>query len=234
MSGEVVPPAPEAAVSPAPVAAAPPAPEAAAPRPDHLCVVSDSAGYVGTFSSLEAASAAVLKKHPFTPFLVQKFPVAPGPVDTVWVVLYRDLDAVAFVSNDRAEALRVQGIFANVGLTYVDSIDYWEQPIGTIAKAASDRLDSQTRAQLMYIGDDEESFRKMEEEDHARLEALTAPRKDGPLARLILENERITIFDAVVPTAFGEAHAAGPESGVAARSETPGGEAADEHPVGGQ
>jgi len=180
-----------------------PVSSAVAERPAHLHVVSDSAGYVGTFPTLSAAHLAVVQKYPLTPFLIQKFAVAPGSTDSVWVVLYRDLDAVAFVSNDREAAVRVQAAYASIGLAYDDSIDYWEQPVGVVATGAARRLEAQARAHRMYSGDDDGDLERSLEADQARLEELLAPRADGPLERLLRENERVTILDAVVLAELG-------------------------------
>jgi len=165
---------------------------------DAIYVVSDGNGYIGAYPSAAVAEAA-MRPHPLIPFIIQRFAVAPGPVDSVWVVLYRDLDAVAFVSNDREEAARVQQIYAGVGLAYPDEIDYWEQPFGVMAKSAAERLDVQTRAYQSWAGASEADLHAAEEADLARAEALCAPRADGPLARAFRENERITILDAVIP-----------------------------------
>lgn len=150
-----------------------------------------------------------MRPHPLVPYITLRFAAAPGPVSAVWVVLYRDLDAVAFVSNDRGEAARVQQVYASVGLAYDDDIDYWEQPFGVVAPRAAERLAIQTRAHRTWGAMTEADFRAAEEADAARAEGLCAPRADGPLARAFRENERLAILDAVVPLAapassFGE------------------------------
>ncbi len=169
-------------------------------KPEALYVVSDCVGFVGAFPSAAAAEVAVIRAYPTIPFIVQRFPVAPGPCDTVWVVLFRDIDAVAFVSNSREGAEKVKHTYDRVGLTYDDSIDYWEQAFGVVSKPAAERLQTQLRAHTMYAGQmTAEEYQRLEEEDMARLDAITQPRADGPLARLIRENELVTILDCVVP-----------------------------------
>ena len=174
-------------------------------RPDYYYVVSDSNGFVGAFYTASAATA-VVNKYRLIPFLVQKFEVAPGPVATVWVVLYRNIDAVAFVSNDRAKAEEIQEVYGKVGLTYEDSIDYWEQTANEVSKHAEERLASISRAHTMYVGPATlEELQARELEDYERVMRLTAPNPDGPIARIIRENEKITILDCVVPTNIGGA-----------------------------
>ena len=118
---------------------------------------------------------------------------------TVWVVPYRDTNAVAYVSNSRSHAIRVQQSLQNVGLTYPDSIDYWQQPLGMVVLAAGERLASITRAHQMYAS---EAMREEEKRKDEAAEELIKRVVDGvdesPLDRLIRENERITIFDCVV------------------------------------
>ena len=125
-------------------------------------------------------------------------PAAPTPLN-IWVVPYRDTNAVAFVSNCRSKAVHVQKSLQNVGLTYPDSIDYWMLPLGKVVVAAGERLESITRAHKIYA---DESLREEEKQKEAAADELIRrvieDRLDGPLDRLIRENERITLFDCVV------------------------------------
>ena len=50
-------------------------------------------------------------------------------------------------------------------------------------------------------------MRARQEEDQKRLEQLERAKDDGPIARLIRENEPITIYDCVVPWSPEEAAA---------------------------
>lgn len=161
-------------------------------------VLSDNQGFVGAFYTAEEASVVINKYYPI-PFIVQRFEVAPGPTETVWVVIYRDIDAVAFVSNDRATAKRVKKIYDSVGLTYPDSIKYWEHPVGKISQTAESRLDSISRANSMYAGNlSLEELQARELEDYKKISNLSMSK--GPIARVIKENQKIMIFDCVVPT----------------------------------
>ena len=169
-------------------------------RPSHYHVLSDIHGFVGAFSSAKAADLVVQKFAPI-PFIIQRFETAPGPVDTIWVVLYRDLDSVAFLSNDRAEAERVQGIYNSVDLSYIDSIDYWEHPVDKLTRVASERLELLTSAHGMLAEPVTlEELQAREDADCKRLERLVVG-ADGPIARLLKESEKITIFDCVTPIA---------------------------------
>jgi hypothetical protein len=193
----------------------------AATSPEGLYVVSASDGYVGTFPSPSAATDAVARKYPSIPLLVQRFPVAPGPCDRVWVVLYRDLDAVAFVSNARAEAERVREGYARVGLAYLDELDYWEQPFGVVAAHATERLAARHRAHVQCAGPlSDEELQRAAAEDLERSAALCQPKADGPLARLWRENEQITIMDCVIPT-FVAAEPEPPAAGATTTASTP-------------
>jgi hypothetical protein len=194
----------------------------------NMFVVADSAGFVGAFPTLAAATQATVQKYSCIPFIVYRFPWAAGPRGRVWVVLMRSSDAVAFVSNDREEAERVKGIYERVGLAYEDSIDYWEQPTGAVTPPAARRLESQQHAHDMYAGP-AEAAQQFTAENEARSQAFLAAAapdsENGPLARLLRETERITIMDCVIPglpTAETEAVAFVPsaEPETAARAET--------------
>jgi len=201
------PPEPEPPLEPEP----PPEPEPTE-RPTHYYVLSDSQGYVGTFYSAKSAKDIVQKYSPI-PFIIQQFGVASGPVATVWIVLYRDIDSVAFVSNSRAEAERVQGIYNTVGLAYPDSIDYWEHSANRCTRSALDRLETLREVHSTVF--DPEEMRIRQEENERRLEQLERQRDDGPLARMIRENEPITIYDCVVPWVPDDSGAADDNNGAA-------------------
>ena len=188
------------------VAPEPEQPPSPAERPTHYHVLSDSNGFVGAFYTADDANAIVGKYSP-TPFLIRRFEVSPGPVSTIWVVLFRDIDAVAFVSNCRAEAERIQNVYGRVGLSYSDSIDYWEHPANKISKAAFERLEALKGAHEMFNSPDAlEQLRAREEEDYERSGRLTNIKADGPIAKLLRENEMITIFDCIQPIAAGGEH----------------------------
>jgi len=195
-------PAPPA--EPAPPAAGTPRPEPAE-RPAHYYVVSDSSGFVGAFYS-EAAARAETDKYHLVPFITQRFGVAPGPTATVWVVLYRDIDAVAFVTNSRAEAVKVQEMFASVGLAYTDPIDCWEQPANAVTEGTAARLGALSRAHTMYVGP--AALEALQEKDLATIARLVAPpggAAESPVARAVRESERLTIFDCVTPRSYAGA-----------------------------
>jgi hypothetical protein len=166
-------------------------------RPDNYYVLSDSSGFVGAFYTIQDAAREVLKYN-LIPFIVQKFSVAPGPVDRVWVVLYRDLDAVAFVSNNREEAEKVQLIYGRVGLSYPDYIDYWEQYANTINPNIIIRLESLSRAHSDCVGEASEAELKQRElDDIERVSRLIGSRLP------ITTSDNITILDEVIPIGIG-------------------------------
>jgi hypothetical protein len=56
----------------------------------------------------------------------------------------------------------------------------------------------------MYAGPAEvDALRQREEDDLKKLDRLMNPIPDGPLARLLQENELVTILDCVVPAGAG-------------------------------
>ena len=179
---------------------------AAGPRPARLYVVSDAQGFVGAYYSLEQLQSDVCDRFPGLGFCVQDFPAAGGELDTVWVVLYRDLDAVAFASNSREEALRAQLALGRVGLVHPDSIDYWAHPVGSIQVFARQRLEILRRANLAYGGLSGPADAASAPDAEAALAALFA-REDAHNARsaedaraafAAREPERVSIMEAVV------------------------------------
>ena len=164
-----------------------------------IIVVSDSYGFVGAFKSIGEAKDKVLIKYQLLPFLVQKFPLNETAGDNVWVIPYRDTNAVAFVSNDRDKALKMQKALQNVNLTYQDSIDYWEQPLGRVVPAADERMASVNRAHEIYASNvisQEEKDREVAAQE--LIQSVVDNKLESPIDRLIRENERITFLDCVV------------------------------------
>jgi hypothetical protein len=182
-------------------------------------VLSDNYGFVGAFCSVAEAEEVVILHYP-TPFLLQRFGVEPGQIDTIWVIPYKGIDAVAYVSNSREAASAAHEALCRVGLAYDDPIDYWEQPANRIAQAAAPRLAALSKANAVCEPPTLEDLRAREMADYARIAQLTKPRPDGPLQRLIRENERITVLDCVVPVAVGGGARADGEAGGAAAGGT--------------
>ena len=166
---------------------------------DSLFVISDSDGFIGAFLSLSEAKVTVLNKHPLIPFLVQRFKLAKTGVETVWIVPYNGSNAIAFASNDRTEAERVQKSLNLVGLTYTDSIDYWEQPIGRVVPSANERLLSIDRAHKMYADPAVKAAETARDlEMAAGIEKMLKGNLDDPISRLLREHERIGFMDCIV------------------------------------
>uniref|UniRef100_A0A6C0I049 Uncharacterized protein n=1 Tax=viral metagenome TaxID=1070528 RepID=A0A6C0I049_9ZZZZ len=121
--------------------------------PPYLYVLSDNVGYVGTYYSISDIEEITSAYHLVT-FIVQCFKTSKtSDLLKVWVVLYKDIDAVAFVSNNREDALKVQSTLMQVGITYIDSIDCWKQNIG-LSKSAKDRLDAIHSIKTLKLLDD--------------------------------------------------------------------------------
>jgi hypothetical protein len=115
------------------------------PPPDDVVVptvyysLSCPVGLVGVFDSIEQVTA-VLQLYPSIKFVAHKYNSSPGETQYVWVVLYRDVDAVAFVSNDREAAERVHKIYLDINLTYDDSIDYWRRTVNFISDGITEKM----------------------------------------------------------------------------------------------
>jgi len=166
--------------------------------PEYIYAVSDACGFIGAFSSVAEAKERVLVPYSLVPFLVQRFRRAPGDGASVWAIPYRETNATAFVSNDREAAVRAQKALLNVGLTYPDSVDYWEQPLGRPVPAACERLASAHRAHQIYAGETVTEEEKAREQTSEEIIKAVLECRGDPIDRLIQENERISFLDCVV------------------------------------
>jgi hypothetical protein len=166
--------------------------------PEYIYAISDACGFIGAFSSVAEAKEKVLAPYSLVPFLIQRFRRAPGDAANVWAIPYRETNATAFVSNDREVAIRAQKALLNVGLTYPDSVDYWEQPLGRPVPAACERLASAHRAHQIYAGETVTEEEKAREQTSEEIIKAVLECRGDPIDRLIQENERISFLDCVV------------------------------------
>jgi hypothetical protein len=163
--------------------------------PPYLYVLSDNAGYVGTYYSISDIEE-ITSSYNLVPFVVQCFKTSKySDLFTVWVVLYKDIDAVAFVSNNRNDAIKVQNILLNLNITYSDDIDYWKQTIGLSAQA-KERLD------LLHSIRDKKILDNAYDVFIKKLDISTEENflENGPIRKLLNEHQKITIMDAIVPS----------------------------------
>lgn len=167
-------------------------------EPEYIYVISDACGFIGAFSSVAEAKEKVLTPYSLVPLLVQRFRRAPGDGASVWAIPYRETNATAFVSNDREAAVRAQKALLNIGLTYPDSVDYWEQPLGRPVPAACERLASAHRAHQIYAGEAVTEEEKAREQTSEEIIKAVLECRGDPIDRLIQENERISFLDSVV------------------------------------
>ncbi len=169
----------------------------------YFFTVSDHGGYVGAFETECEVVEHVARKYLPLTFVVQRWKrhTHSGNKQSeknIWLVLFRDIDHIAFASDDKTEAERVQRAYAQINAVYDDDIGYWVQSLGTVSEPAQQRLDAQLRAVRTALT--EEEFARMEREDQERVDRLTKPIPDGPIERYLRENERISILDFVVDT----------------------------------
>ena len=169
--------------------------ESSAPQPPPLTttsyyVVSDRYGFIAAFSS-ELLLRYEMGKYYLIPYIIQKFEANQKfPLDSIWVVLYRDIDAVAFVSNDRDEAVKFQKLYNSVGLSYEDDIDYWKQQVNVVMPLALERLKQISEAHKKYIPSDIpylDSFNKMTDESDLNIFEYVKAEAETEVAKV--ENE---------------------------------------------
>ena len=161
--------------------------------PPFLYVLSDNVGYVGSYYSISDVEEITSAYHLVT-FMIQCFKTSKTEdLLTVWVVLYKDIDAVAYVSNNRMDAVKVHSVLMQMGIAYMDCIDYWKQPVG-LAKSAKDRLDAIHSIKDKKLLDD--SYNIFIQKLNLSNENLP----NGPIEQLINETQKISIIDAIVPS----------------------------------
>lgn len=165
--------------------------------PENYYAVSDSSGLIGVFSTLMDV-CLVFDRFKTIKFIVQKFDVVKDkPTKEVWVVLYKNVNAVAYLSNDRDAALKIQEDYGRVGFTYDDDIDNWKISINSIIKLEEDRLDMFNRINDLYANMSDEELAKFQMVNQQKLTEMSKPITDGPLSRLLRQMEKITIMDCI-------------------------------------
>ena len=159
--------------------------------PPYLYVLSDNVGYVGTYYSISDIEE-ITSSYNLVTFMIQCFKTSKkSDLFTVWVVLYKDIDAVAFVSNNREDAIKVQSTLMQVGITYIDSIDYWKQTVG-LSKLAKDRLDAIHSVKSLKILDDSYNI-FIKKIDLSTEKKIAIDNNDN-------NNKKINIMDAIIPS----------------------------------
>ena len=166
--------------------------------PPFIYTISDNVGYIGSFYSISDIEDTA-KAYPLVPLMVQCFKTSiSSDIFNVWVILYKEIDAVAFVTNNRDDAIKMQATYKKIGLTYEDDVDYWQKPIG-LSPYAKKRLD------LLHA---DKKFTDILDSDYDRylekLDLSTEYIPGGPIEKLMQETKKITIFDCIVPCLYEE------------------------------
>lgn len=162
---------------------------------------------VQEFSRLQAVSEdpSVMSSAPPTASepaatapLMATEPAATEPAaDRAWIVLYRDIDAVAWATTSYEDAQRRKQALDRVGLSYPEPVDRWEVKLNQVMEFAKTRLDAQKRAHVMFATESvEAAIQQREADDIARFERLRGGRP-GPIEQFLKENETVSVLDAV-------------------------------------
>ncbi len=101
-----------------------------------LYAVSFSNGVLGVFSSMDKVKEHVLEQYTHISFIIQVYNIDEScSSEIVWVILYKDSDNIALVTNNKERAESTKKILNKVGKSYDEDITYWELKIDTIASA---------------------------------------------------------------------------------------------------
>ncbi len=198
-------------------------PERTPPSMLKVYVLADSGGAVGAFLT-NAEAAAVKKRYPSVPLLIYAFPLSRDtPTDKIYILPYRQTNAVAYASNSRAECEKMQKTLLTVGLTYEDSIDYWECAVGRLIESGEKRLDELLELErLAFDGSACAELRKVSDEKTKQLFALhdaaveaalaaighgqptpAMTAENGKLPGTFMDESAASILDFVVPEPLG-------------------------------
>ncbi len=109
--------------------------------------VSYSNGAVGIFSSMDKVKELVLDNYPSITFITQVYKSSDKPdvIDgksIAWVIIYKDTEFFAYISDNKEEASNALLIFDKLGRVYEEEIDYCEQEIDVISECVTRVLDS--------------------------------------------------------------------------------------------
>lgn len=150
---------------------------------EKIFILADSGGAVGAFLA-HTDAAAVKKRYPSVPMLIYAFPLCRGaPADKAYIIPYRQTNAVAYASNSRAECEKVQKTLLTIGLTYEDSLDYWECTTGQLIESGEKRLrELQELERLAFDGSACAEMRRDSDEKTKRLFALHDSAVEAALA----------------------------------------------------
>ena len=103
-------------------------------------VVSDSSGFIVAYDDKEKL-LDFHKKYTSVQFITSAHNFIEGVQKKyVYILPYRDIDAVAYASNCIESCRNMQKMLMSVNLTYDDDVEFWEQPFNIINKKIMDRI----------------------------------------------------------------------------------------------
>jgi len=159
-------------------------------------VVADSVGAVGAFASLAEVVQIAFAPYSAAVLGVYEFPIGADAKE-VFVLPYKEINAVAFASDDLELVRAAQKRLLALGLTYPEDPAFWRCELGRLTKAGQARL---------ALG--EKAIGAELEKEHAAVlsrysEMLEDIKRDSPLARLLLLSEaadgRINLMQSIIP-----------------------------------
>lgn len=107
-----------------------------------LYCVSCNYGAVGIFSSIDKAKEMIFDVYNSLTFITQVFKNSDekSKDNLVWIILYKDNDAYAYVSDNKKEVENAVIVFNKIGKLYEEEIDYLEQEIDVVAESITNLL----------------------------------------------------------------------------------------------
>lgn len=154
------------------------------PKGPAVLVVSDVEGFLGAFSSAEAATEA-LRPYPSTVCVGAWYPCPSEASARTGAAIYpvplRGSAALAFVASDLDEARRRHAALRAVDHVYDDDVIFWEQVVGPIHLLAARRLaEREARAARERAGPEAEAAQASKDTKKVADFLATAERDDMP------------------------------------------------------
>ena len=159
-------------------------------------VISDELGYVTSFINITDANT-FLEKYSYVRMIIQTFKLNPAhQLQNIYVVVYKENNLVAFVSNDKEAAEHVRRTYLIVGAVHDEPIESRILPIGILNENDGKRLDISQKVFSGYFDGSQtmEDVAKLNLKNETFLESLL----EGKAENIENLDKRIQLMDFVI------------------------------------
>ena len=163
---------------------------------DVVYVVSDELGYVTSFIEIKDANT-FLEKYSYVNLIIQTFKLNPASqLEKIYVVVFKENNLVAFVSNDKEAAEHVHKTYLIIGAVHNEPIEDRLLPIGIINENDEKRLDISQKVFSGYFDGSKtlEDIAKLDIKNETFLENLL----EGKVENIEKLDKQIQLMDFVI------------------------------------